>query len=260
MSKNNIVSAGGDRTDIPVSTEGKGNAAMAFRTALPQTVPVLAGYVFLGITYGILMVTSGFPIIYPILTAIIVYTGSMEFLLVSILMSSFHPMACFATALMVGARHLFYGISMLDRYKGTGWKKFYLIYATTDETFAVNYSAAVPENVDRGWFYFWISLLDQLYWIVGTALGAVFGSLITFNTNGLDFVMTAMFVTIFMNQWLKDTAQGHISAGIGIAGSIVCLLLFGPEHFIIPAMLTILAALTLLRSLFERREKESVHE
>ncbi len=260
MNRNDIVSVSREQENASMYAGGKGNAATAFRTALPQTIPVLAGYIFLGITYGILMVTSGFPILYPILTAIIVYTGSMEFLLVSILMSSFHPMACFATALMVGARHLFYGISMLDRYKETGWKKFYLIYATTDETFAVNYSAAVPENVDRGWFYFWVSLLDQLYWIAGTALGAVFGSLITFNTNGLDFVMTAMFVTIFMNQWLKDTAQGHISAGIGIGGSLVCLLIFGPDHFIIPAMLTILAALTLLRPLFERQEKESAHE
>lgn len=254
------MSASRDRENASAHTGGMGTAALAFRTALPQTIPVLAGYVFLGITYGILMVTSGFPIVYPILTAIIVYTGSMEFLLVSILMSSFHPMACFATALMVGARHLFYGISMLDRYKGTGWKKFYLIYATTDETFAVNYSVIVPETVDRGWFYFWVSLLDQLYWIAGTALGAVFGSLITFNTSGLDFVMTAMFVTIFMNQWLKDTANGHISAGVGIAGSLVCLLIFGPDHFIIPAMLTILAALTLLRPLFEHKEKESAHE
>ncbi len=248
------------KTAITAGNGRTGGASAAFRAALPQTIPVLAGYVFLGITYGILMVTSGFPILYPILTAIIVYTGSMEFLLVSILMSSFHPMACFVTALMVGARHLFYGISMLDRYKGTGWKKFYLIYSTTDETFAVNYSAAVPENVDRGWFYFWVSLLDQGYWIAGTALGAVFGSLITFDTSGLDFVMTAMFVTIFMNQWLKDSAQGHISAGIGIAGAVVCLLIFGPDRFMIPAMLTILAALTLLRPLFERREKEKLHE
>ncbi len=226
-----------------------GTAAAALGRAFPQTIPVLTGYVFLGITYGILMVTSGFPILYPILTAFVVYTGSMEFLLVSILMSSFQPLACFVTALMVGARHLFYGISMLDRYKGTGWKKLYLIYATTDETFAVNYSVAVPEGIDHGWFYFWVSLLDQAYWIAGTALGAVFGSHLTFNTRGLDFVMTAMFVTIFMNQWLKDTWKGHASAGIGIAGSLVWLWILGPDGFIVPAMLTILAALALLRPL-----------
>lgn len=135
-------------------------AASAFRAAFPLTIPVMAGYLFLGMTYGILMVTSGFPVYYPILTAVVVYTGSMEFLLASILLSPYHPAACFLTALMVGARHLFYGISMLDRYKGTGWKKFYLIYTTSDETFAVNYSAAITEGIDRGGFtsrcLFWI--------------------------------------------------------------------------------------------------------
>lgn len=235
-----------------LNEERRGVASAALRSAFPQTIPVFAGYVFLGITYGILMVTSGFPMLYPILTAVIVYTGSMEFLLVSILMSSFHPLACFVTALMVGARHLFYGISMLDRYKGTGWKKIYLIYATTDETFAVNYSTAVLENVDCGWFYFWVSLLDQLYWIAGTALGAIFGSKITFNTKGLDFVMTAMFVTIFMNQWLKDTWRGHVSSFAGIAGSVVCLLILGADNFIIPSMVTILAALTILRPVLDQ--------
>ena len=227
-------------------------AAPAFRAAVPLTIPVMAGYLFLGMTYGILMVTSGFPLYYPVLTAIVVYTGSMEFLLVSILLSPFHPLACFMTALMVGARHLFYGISMLDRYKGTGWKKFYLIYTTSDETFAVNYSAKIPDGVDRGWFYFAVSLLDQLYWVAGTALGAFFGSRITFNTRGLDFVMTAMFVTIFMNQWVSDKGKGHLAEWIGILGSLVCLLLFGPDHFIIPAMAVILAALAVFRPLLEK--------
>lgn len=231
-----------------------GAAAPAFRAAAPLTIPVMTGYLFLGMTYGILMVTSGFPIFYPILTAVIVYTGSMEFLLVSILLSPFHPLACFMTALMVGARHLFYGISMLDRYKGTGWKKFYLIYTTSDETFAVNYSAQIPDGIDRGWFYFAVSLLDQLYWVAGTALGAFFGSRITFNTRGLDFVMTAMFVTIFMNQWLKDKKRGHLSEIIGVLGSLLCLLIFGPDRFIIPAMAVILAALTLLRPVLEKKE------
>lgn len=230
-------------------------AASAFRAAFPLTIPVMAGYLFLGMTYGILMVTSGFPVYYPILTAVIVYTGSMEFLLVSILLSPYHPAACFLTALMVGARHLFYGISMLDRYKGTGWKKFYLIYTTSDETFAVNYSAAIPEGIDRGWFYFWVSLLDQIYWVAGAALGALSGSQITFNTRGLDFVMTAMFVTIFLNQWVRDRERGHASELIGVLGALLCLLLFGPDRFMIPAMGVILAALTILRPWLLKREK-----
>lgn len=133
----------------------------ALRFAFPKTIPVLTGYVFLGITYGILMTMNGFPVWLPILTALVIYTGSMEFLLTDILLSSFNPLSAMATAFMVGARHLFYGISMLSKYRNMGWKKFYLIYTTSDETFSVNYSMDVPENIDRGWTYFWVSFLDQ---------------------------------------------------------------------------------------------------
>lgn len=236
-------------------------AKAALKSAFPYTIPVLAGYIFLGITYGILMVTNGFPMYYPVLTAAFVYTGSMEFLLVPILLSSFNPLNCFVTALMVGARHLFYGISMLDRYKGAGWKKFYLIYTTSDETFAVNFAAKIPENVDRYWFYFWVSLLDQLYWIAGAALGAFFGSLITVNTRGLNFVLTAMFVTIFMDQWFRDgtsvktVIRDHAAEIVGVLGSLACLLIFGSGRFIIPSMIVILLALTLLRPTLEQDEK-----
>ncbi len=152
-----------------------GGGFKALRACFPLTVPVMAGYVFLGITYGLLMKTSGFPFWLPTLTAAVIYTGSMEFLMVEILASSFHPVSAMATAFMVGARHLFYGLAMLPKYSNTGWKKFYLIYTTSDETFAVNYGAEIPEGVDRSWFYFWVSLLDQLYWVTGATLGAFFG-------------------------------------------------------------------------------------
>lgn len=234
----------------------------AFKACFPSTLPVMAGYVFLGITYGILMVTNGFPAWLPILTAAVVYTGSMEFLLTSILLSSFHPVSAFVTALMVGARHLFYGLSMLGKYKNMGWKKFYLIYTTSDETFAVNYAAKVPEGIDKSWYYFWVSLLDQLYWITGSAIGGIFGQFITFNTEGLDFVMTAMFTVIFMDQWLKDSGSGlgffkaHVSELIGLGASLGCLLIFGPDNFIIPSMLCILVLLLLFRRKLEAWHRE----
>lgn len=227
----------------------------ALKACFQSTIPVLAGYVFLGITYGILMVTNGFPFWLPILTAALVYTGSMEFLLTAILLSSFNPVSAFVTAFMVGARHLFYGLSMLGKYQNTGWKKFYLIYTTSDETFAINYAAEVPKGVDRSWYYFFVSLLDQCYWIFGAALGGIFGSLLTFNTEGLDFVMTAMFTVIFLNQWMKDSGSGlgslrsHVSEFIGIAASVGSLFVFGPDNFIIPAMILIL----LLLSLFQKK-------
>lgn len=223
--------------------------ASALKFAFPKTIPVLTGYVFLGITYGILMTTNGFPVWLPVLTALIVYTGSMEFLLTDILLSSFNPASAMATAFMVGARHLFYGISMLSKYRNMGWKKFYLIYTTSDETFSVNYSMDVPENIDRGWAYFWVSFLDQMYWVAGAAIGAIFGSFITIDLDDLDFVMTAMFVVIFLGQWEKDGKKlktvllDHVPEFIGILGSIAALLIFGPDKFIIPAMIIILVLL-----------------
>lgn len=230
----------------------------ALKACFSSTIPVMAGYVFLGITYGILMTTSGYPFWLPIITALIIYTGSMEFLMVDILASSFHPLSAFVTAVMVGARHLFYGISMLQKYRNTGLKKFYLIYTTSDETFAVNYVAQIPEGVDRGWYYFWVSFLDQMYWVAGSALGGIFGSFITFNTKGLDFVMTAMFTVILMNQWLADGTRfrtilkDHISEITGILGSLLCLVIFGPDDFIVPSMVVILVALTLMRRPLEK--------
>ena len=221
------------------------------------------GYLFLGITYGILMVTNGFPFWLPVLTAVIVYTGSMEFLLVGILLSPFHPFSVLATTLMVCARHIFYGLSMLQRYRDSGKAKFYLIYTTSDETFAVNCNARIPEGLSRTKYYFWVSFLDQLYWVAGSALGALFGGLLTFRTDGLDFVITAMFVCIFLNQWLQDSDSLHLRYGkhiprrtlllshapelTGAGASLLCLAVFGPERFIIPSMIVILAILALIR-------------
>ena len=152
--------------------------------------------------------------------------------------------------IVINARHLFYGISMLDRYKGTGWKKLYLIFGMCDESFSINYTAKIPENVDRGWFMFFVTLLNHMYWFTGAALGGIFDSLISFDTEGLNFVMTAMFTVIFTEQWLKD--RNHTGALLGIALSLLCLSVFGPDSFIIPAMLAIAAVLTILRKPLEK--------
>ncbi len=240
----------------------KGESAAALRCCFPATIPVLAGYIFLGITYGILMTANGFPVWLPTLTALIIYTGSMEFLMADILLSSFNPLSAFVTALMVGARHIFYGLSMLSKYRNTGWKKFYLIYTTSDETFAVNYAAKIPEGIDRSWYYFWVSFLDQMYWVAGATIGAVCGTFIHFPTEGLDFVMTAMFLVIFLDQWLKDGTKvrtilkDHVSELTGVGASVLCLLIFGANDFIVPTMIVILGVLTLLRPWLEDTKTE----
>lgn len=216
----------------------------SFRAAFPHTIPIFAGYVFLGMSYGILMKTSGFPFWYPIVTSLFIFAGSMEFMTVNILLGGFDPLQAISIALMLGARHLFYGISMLEKYKGMGMKKLYLIFGLTDETFSVNCVTDPPEDVDRGWFYFFITLLDQSYWVLGAALGGILGSFLTFNTEGLDFVMMALFAVIFLEHMLSG--KDKTSAWVGMAMSTQALLVFKAEGFMIPAMLLILGALLLL--------------
>lgn len=215
----------------------------AFRAAFPHTIPIFAGFWFLGMTYGIYMNVSGFSFWYPMLMSLTIFAGSMEFVAVNLLLGAFHPLQAFAMTLMINARHLFYGISMLDKYRGIGWKKFYLIFGMCDESFSINYTAQVPPGVDRGWFMFFVTLLNHLYWFSGATLGGLFGALLQFDTTGLDFVMTAMFVVIFLEQWLQS--RQHRSALIGLGAAVLCLLIFGADKFIIPTMLLILIALTL---------------
>ena len=229
----------------------KNSKLAALRAAFPYTVPIFAGFWFLAMAYGIQMSTSGFSFWYPMIMSAVIYGGSLEFVAVSMLLSPFAPVQTFLMTLMIQARHLFYGISMLDKYKNLGPKKYYLIYAMCDETFSVNYTAKIPENVDRGWFYFFVSLLNQLYWVSGATIGGLLGSLIHFDTTGLDFVMTAMFVVIFMEQWMKD--KKHTSQFVGLGASVLCLVIFGADSFMMPTMFVILFFLTVLR---KKREEE----
>ena len=190
----------------------------AFAEAFPHTIPIFAGFWFLGITYGIYMNAAGFSFWYPMLMSLLVFAGSVEFVAVNLLLGAFNPLQALVMTLMINARHLFYGISMLDRYKGMGWKKFYLIFGMCDESFSINCTAQIPEGVDRGWFYFFVTLLNHIYWFTGATLGGIFGSFLQFDTEGLEFVMTAMFVVIFLEQWRKD--QNHASALLGLGLSL----------------------------------------
>lgn len=217
----------------------------AFRCAFPYTIPIFAGFWFLGLTYGIYMNVSGFSFWYPMLMSLTIFGGSLEFVAVSMLLAPFAPLQTLIMTLMIQARHLFYGISMLDKFKGMGWKKPYLIFGMCDETFSINYTANIPEDVDRSWFYFFVTLLNHFYWFSGATIGGLVGGLLQFNTEGLDFVMTAMFVVIFLEQWLKENR--HVSEWIGLAASVSCLLLFGADSFLIPTMICILAALSVLK-------------
>ena len=224
----------------------------ALKAAFPQTIPIFTGFWFLGMAYGIYMNASGFSFVYPLCMSLLIYGGSLEFVAVEMLLSPFAPLQTFIMALLIQARHLFYGLSMLDKFKGLGWKKYYLIFGMCDETFSVNCSADIPEDVDRGWFYFWITLLNQFYWSAAATTGGIVGSLLKIDTSGISFVMTAMFVVIFLEQWLKE--KEHSASLIGLAVSVLCLVVFGPDSFMVPTMVLIVGLLALLRKPLEKKE------
>lgn len=220
------------------------NIKAALKAAFPHTIPIFAGFCFLGMSYGVFMKSAGFPFWYPSLTSLCIFAGSMEFVTVNLLLGAFDPVQAVSMALVLGARHLFYGISMLQRYKGLGLKKLYLIFGLCDESFSINCAIHPPEGIDRGWFYFFVTALNQSYWVLGATLGGIFGSFLRFDLQGLDFVMTALFVVIFLEHMLSDKDKS--SAWAGLLMSLAALWIFGPDAFLIPAMILILGALLLL--------------
>ncbi len=222
----------------------------SLKAAFPKTIPIMAGFLFLGTTYGILMDSKGFGALFTIMISVTVFAGSMQFVAVNLLLGAFNPVQALLMTLMINARHIFYGISMLDKYKGLGWKKLYLIFGMCDESFSINCTSDIPDSCDKGWYMFFVTLLNQLYWIAGTAIGAVFGSLIRFNIEGIDFSMTALFAVILLEQLLKKDSRQ--SAVYGICVSLLCLIIFGSGSFIIPSMLGILLILALAKKSVEK--------
>lgn len=231
----------------------KDTAVKALRYAFPKTIPVMTGYIFLGMAYGILMKVNGYGVLWAALMSVFVYAGSMQYVGITLFVGAVSPLYAFMMALMVNARHLFYGISMLERYRKAGKFEPYLVFALTDETFSVVCNEEVPKDIHPYWTYFWVSLLDQSYWVAGSVLGALAGNLIPFNTAGLDFALTALFVVIFTDQWKGQ--KDHKPAIIGVVSTAVCLLVFGESMFILPSMALILILISFGNKKEERMEK-----
>ncbi len=220
----------------------------ALKAAFPHTIPVFTGFLFLSIAYGILMTSKGYGFGWSILFSAVVFAGSAQYVAITFLTSVFNPVYALMMSLMVNARHLFYGISMIDKYKDAGKLKPFLIYGLCDETFSIVCFAEPPEGVDKNWFMFFITLLNYSYWVIGSGIGGLLGSIITFNTKGLDFVLTALFVVIFIGQWKSQ--KDHKPAITGVISSVICLIIFGPTNFIIPSMIAIIFVLTMLRKTY----------
>lgn len=226
----------------------------AVRAAFLDTIPVLTGYVFLGFGFGILLHQSGYGVIWAAAMSLFIYAGSMQYVAVSLLSSGAGLLTAAMTAFLVNARHLFYGISMVDAYKGAGKKKPYMIFALTDETYSLVSQDQAPEGTDRHTYCFLVSLFDQIYWVSGSILGSLAGSLLPINYEGIEFVLTALFVTIFVEQWLST--KNHLPAVIGVVSTVVCLLVFGRDVFLIPSMVIIAVVLTVMRKTGRRESHE----
>ncbi|MBR6313191.1 MAG: AzlC family ABC transporter permease [Clostridia bacterium] len=214
------------------------------RRALVSTLPVFAGYIGLGFGFGVILRTRGYPVWLAPLMACTMYAGSMQYVAVDLLFGGVSLLTAAVTTLMVNARHLFYGISMIEKYKGAGWREPYLMFALTDETYSLLCSDTTTDP-SRYNYYFFVSLFDQCYWIMGCTLGAAVGGVLPFPTKGIDFVLTALFVTIVVDQWRAN--RDHLPVLIGAAAAALSLLLFGSDNMLIPAMLLIAVVLTLMR-------------
>ena len=257
-------------------------ALQALSAAFPLTLPVMAGFLFLGVAYGVLMSGIGLGVFWTFLMSFLVFAGSMQYVAITLFIAAFSPFYALFVTLMVNARHVFYGLSMLKRMKDAGRFRPYVIFALCDETFSILCSTTAPDGIDPGLFMFFVALLNRWYWILASVLGALIGDLIAFNTAGLDFTLTALFIVIFLNQLLKPKAEKaahanisdathakdsdaaheqsgvkqesppesppqntRISALIGVGCSLLCLLVFGPERFIPPAMALMLGVFAL---------------
>lgn len=225
------------------------------KTVFIKTLPVMAGYIVLGIGFGILFHSHGYGLIPSVLMAALVYAGSMQYVAINLISGGASLVTTAITTLLVNARHLFYGISMIEKYKDAGAKKPYLIFALTDETYSLLCGDDYPQNVDKNKYQFAVSLFNHFYWITGCALGSIIGSAFSFNTAGIDFCMTALFVTIFVEQWMST--KQHLPAFIGLVSAVFCLFVFGADSFLIPTMALISLLLILLKRVIN---KEGVNE
>lgn len=209
--------------------------------SIKASLPIMAGYIVLGMGFGILLQSKGYSWWWALLMSATIYAGSMQYVAIDLLSGGASLISSALMTLLVNARHLFYGITMLEKYKDTGAKKPYLIFALTDETFSLVCAPNLPKEVNKKDYYFFVSLFNQCYWVVGSVIGGLIGNAITFNTAGIDFAMTALFVVIFVEQW--ESTKQHLPAITGILCSIISLLIFGATDFLIPAMIVITVAL-----------------
>jgi len=224
----------------------------AFQKAFPYTIPVLTGYLFIGIAFGVMYAEKGYSFLWAILMSVLVYAGSGQYLAVNFFVPGISLVQVIFLTFMVNVRHVFYGISLLEKFNKIGKKRWYMIFGLTDETYSLLCTTNVPEDVDESKFLFAISIMDHFYWVLGSAIGAIAGTVLPINSEGIDFAMTALFVVIFVEQWMDK--KNRIPEMIGVVVAIVALILFGASNFVLPAMLAIVALLFVGRKKLDKEE------
>ena len=237
--------------DAPSRAEARrSRAARAFPFAFRQTLPLMAGFAFCGLSYGVYAASLGLPAWAAPLMAVSIFAGSAEFVVADMLTATFAPLSVFLVVLMINARHLFYGISMLEKYRGAGRKTALLRYGLIDETFALCQPLEAPPGVDRFWVYTWLTVLNLLYWAGFAAVGSYVAAGLPVDLSGIDFIMKALFIVIFLDCWTKE--DDHRASVIGLAAALACLVAFGADGFLVPALLSIVALLLLFRRQLDR--------
>ena len=234
--------------------EKKNTYKAAYKAAFPHTIPVMTGYLFIGIAFGVMFANKGYNFIWAGLMSLSVYAGSAQYLAVNFFDPSVSFFQIIFLTFMVNVRHIFYGLSLLDKFKVSGKKKPYMIFSLTDETYSLYFLTKTPPDVDEGKFLFALSTLNQSYWVIGSMIGGIAGSLIPFNSQGIDFAMTALFVVIFVEQWLEK--KNRFPAVVGVLASIICLLIFGKDSFILPSMIVIMTVLLSNHKIEEKKTGE----
>ena len=235
--------------------EGKALNKATLKFSFVRSLPVMAGYLVLGSGFGILMADKGYSFWWPALMSIVVYAGSLQYVGVNLLATMASPISTALMTIMVNARHIFYGISMLEKYKAMDKGRTYSIFALTDETYSLVCSAQIPEGVDEHGYYLSLSMMNQSYWVLGSLIGGLLGNYLSFNSDGVDFAMTALFIVMFVEQW--ESAKTHAPALCGLFATLVCLLIFGSDYFLIPSMLLIAIILMAFKNQIEGKIAEN---
>lgn len=235
-----------------ISKEKHGAYCKAFRAAFPHTIPVLTGYLFIGMAFGVMIQEKGYNFLWAMLMSLLCYAGSGQYLAVNFFTPGVSLLHVIFMEFMVNIRHIFYGLSLLERFAKAGKKRLYLIFSLTDETYSLYFITKVPPDVEEDKFLFAIAVLDQSYWIIGSGIGALLGNIMPFDATGIDFAMTALFVVIMVEQWMEK--KNRPSVIIGLICGLVCLLIFGAENFILPTMICIMVILLLGRHTLESAE------